>query len=142
MGPKEKEEDTHGSEAVFDVAAAVISEADRYLITRRLDESHQGGLWEFPGGKREDKESLSDCLRREIKEELDLEIEVGRLLKKVRYAYAFVTVELHFFLCSIRSGLPQAIGCQDFMWVRPEELVHYPFPPATIPMIQELVKTS
>lgn len=127
-------------ESGFDVAAAVIVKDGEYLITRRLDESHQGGLWEFPGGKREEGESLEDCLRREIKEELDLEIDVGELLRTIPYAYAFWTVRLHFFRCTIRSGTPSAIGCQDFEWVRPDQLALYPFPPANLPMLRELSK--
>ncbi len=135
-----KEDTTIDSEMSFDVAASVITKDGRYLITRRYDESHQGGLWEFPGGKREENESLVDCLRREIKEELDLDIEVGPLIKKTRYAYALCTVTLHFFRCTIRSGNPRAIGCQDFEWVEPSELAHYPFPQANVPILRELAR--
>ena len=123
---------------IVDVAAGVIAEDGLVLITRRHDDTHQGGMWEFPGGKREEGETIEDCLRREIKEELDLEVEVGPLIKKIRYAYAFITVGMHFFRCSIISGIPQAIGCQDYEWVKPEDLVNYPFPPANQPIIEEL----
>ena len=126
------------SESTIEVTAAVIVQDGRYLITRRLDETHQGGLWEFPGGKRENDESLKDCLRREIKEELDLEIEVGVLLKTVRYAYAFYTFILHFYLCRIQSGTPRLLECQDLQWVKPHELGYYPFPPANHPIIAQL----
>jgi 8-oxo-dGTP diphosphatase len=126
----------------FEVAAGVIVKDGCYLITRRHDETHQGGLWEFPGGKREENETLIDCLQREIKEELDLIVEVGTLIKRTRYAYAFCTVTLHFFRCTIRSGIPRAIGCQDFKWVEPSELNHYPFPQANVPILKELEKSS
>ena len=125
-------------ESTIEVTAAVIVQDGQYLITRRLDESHQGGLWEFPGGKRENNESLKDCLRREIKEELDLEIEVGVLLKTIHYAYAFYTFTLHFYLCRIQSGTPRLLGCQDFRWVKPHELGYYPFPPANHAIIAQL----
>lgn len=131
---------TIGSEGAFEVAAGVVVQDGRYLITRRHDETHQGGLWEFPGGKREENESLSDCLRREIKEELDLDIEVGTLIRTVKYSYAYCTLTLHFYRCTIRSGAPSPVGCQDFRWVEPGELIHYPFPEANRPIIQELVK--
>jgi mutator protein MutT len=131
-----------GSQPSFDVVAGVIVKDGRYLITRRHDESHQGGLWEFPGGKREENETLIECLEREIKEELDLDVEVGPLIKRTRHAYALCTMTLHFFRCTIRSGTPRAIGCQDFEWVEPAELVHYPFPQANVPILQELVKSS
>lgn len=127
------------SESTIEVTAAVIMQDGRYLITRRLDESHQGGLWEFPGGKRENNESLEECLRREIREELDLEIEVRSLLKTVRYAYAFYTFILHFYLCRIRSGTPRLIECQDLQWVEPHELGYYSFPPANHPIIDHLI---
>jgi mutator protein MutT len=128
------------SEEIIEVAAGVIVENGRYLITRRYDETHQGGLWEFPGGKREEGESLADCLRREIKEELDLVVEVGPLLKTIRYAYALCTVELHFFLCTIQSGTPKAMGCQDFEWVKPDQLAHYSFPAANLPILEDLIR--
>lgn len=124
-----------------EVAAGVIVEDGRCLITKRLDDSHQGGLWEFPGGKREDDETLAECLRREIKEELDLEIEVGRCLKTVRYVYAFLTVDLHFFRCTVLSGTPAALSSQTFLWVTPDELANYPFPPANLPMLKELMNS-
>ena len=135
------EDHSTDSQTSFDVAAGVIVKDGRYLITRRHDETHQGGLWEFPGGKREKNETLIDCLHREIKEELDIVIEVGPLIKRTRYAYAFCTVTLHFFRCMIRSGIPRAIGCQGFKWVEPSELDHYPFPQANIPILQELAKS-
>jgi mutator protein MutT len=125
-------------DSVVRVAAGVIVDGGSVLITRRMDESHQGGLWEFPGGKCEGGESLEDCLRREIREELDCDVEVGVPLKTIRYAYSFFTVELHFFRCTIRSGSPAAIGCQDFEWVTPAQLAQYEFPPANHPMINIL----
>jgi mutator protein MutT len=126
-------------EEILEIAAGVIVQDGRYLITRRYDESHQGGAWEFPGGKREEEETLADCLRREIKEELDLEVEVGRPLRTIRYAYALCTVELHFFLCTIASGTPKTAGCQDFEWVRPDQLAHYSFPAANQAILEDLV---
>jgi 8-oxo-dGTP diphosphatase len=127
------------SPEIFQVAAGVIVQDGKYLITRRYDDSHQGGLWEFPGGKREEGETLVECLRREIKEELDLEVEVGQLLRKVCYAYALCTVELHFFRCAIGAGVPKAMGCQDFEWVRPDQLTQYSFPSANQPVLVDLM---
>lgn len=129
------------SEKVIEVAAGVIVKDGRYLITRRPDESHQGGLWEFPGGKRAEDETLVDCLRREIQEELDLEIEVGPHLRTIRHAYAYCTVVLHFFRCTVRSGNPRALGCQDFQWVEPSKLIHYPFPEASLSILQDLLRS-
>ena len=132
------EEELKNSDETLQVGAGVIVEDGAFLITRRMDDTHQGGLWEFPGGKRHDDETIEDCVRREIREELDLDVEVGPPLKVVRYAYSFFTVELHFFRCTIRSGDPVAIGCQDFEWVTPDQLAQYEFPPANHPIINML----
>ncbi len=90
-----------------------------------------GGLWEFPGGKREKGESLAECLKREIKEELDLEIEVGEApFLKVRHAYSHFRIMLHCFFCRKISGRIKLNGVKDFRWVFPSELAGFAFPRA------------
>src|SRR3989442_15272774 len=85
------------------VAAALILQDGRYLLTRRKVNVHLSGLWEFPGGKREPEESLEECLRKELREELGIEITEPVPIKFVRYAYPEKTVELNFFRCSIKD---------------------------------------
>jgi len=126
-----------GAEPV-QVAAALIVRGGRYLLTRRRADVHLGGLWEFPGGKREPGESLEDCLRRELREELGIEIADPVLFRVVRHDYAEKTVELHFFRCAIRAGRPQPLGCADLRWVAPEELAQFPLPPADRPLVDAL----
>jgi len=122
----------------INVAAAIISKDGYILITKRLPGYHLAGLWEFPGGKQEPNESLEECLKREIKEELDIEIDVGSLFKTVRHEYEKKIVSLHVFECSFISGEPKAIECQEFKWVKPETLSQYEFPPPDLEIIELL----
>lgn len=120
------------------VAAGLIVRDGRYLIARRNQEVHLGGLWEFPGGKREPGESLEDCLRRELREELGIEITPPIPLKVVRHDYPDKRVDLHFFLCSIKAGLERPLGCADLRWVTPAEMARFKFPPADRPLTELL----
>ena len=89
-----------------------------------------GGLWEFPGGKREPGETLKECLRREIREELAVDIEVGDLLASVDHGYSHFTITLNLFEARYRSGKPKAVECDDWKWIEPEELEDLPMPRA------------
>jgi 8-oxo-dGTP diphosphatase len=120
------------------VAAAVIAQDGRYLITRRKAGTHLAGLWEFPGGKREAGESLEDCLRREAREELGLEITPPIPFRTIRYDYPEKSVELHFFRCFIKAGEARAIGCDEVRWVAASELDSFDFPPADLPLVKAL----
>ncbi|MEK6549438.1 MAG: 8-oxo-dGTP diphosphatase MutT [Nitrospirota bacterium] len=124
--------------APIQVAAALIVREGRYLITQRRADVHLGGLWEFPGGKRESGESLEDCLRRELREELGIEISRPVLFRVIHHDYPEKSVELHFFKCAIASGLPRPLGCEDLRWVAPEELDQFPLPPADQPLVEAL----
>jgi 8-oxo-dGTP diphosphatase len=115
--------------APIQVAAAVIYHDGRYLITRRKPGTHLEGLWEFPGGKREPGETLEDCLRREIREELGVTISEPVLFQVVRHDYPEKSVELHFFRCTIQSDSVLLEGT-DLRWVTSEELSLFAFPEA------------
>ena len=128
--------------AVIEVAAAVIERQGRYLITRRKANVHLGGYWEFPGGKREEGETFEACVRREVLEELGVEITVLRPLIVTRHEYPEKIVQLHFFTCSLSHGTPRALGCLGFQWVKGEELLAYSFPPADAPVIAQLTKSD
>jgi 8-oxo-dGTP diphosphatase len=119
------------------VAAGIITRDGRYLITRRKAGAHLGGLWEFPGGKREVGESLEDCLRREAREELGIEITDPALFRCLRHDYPEKSVELYFFKCGIR-GEAKAIECEDLRWVTAAELSSFEFPPADRPLVRSL----
>ena len=124
------------------MAAGLISRDGRYLIARRKAEVYLGGLWEFPGGKREAGESLEACLRRELREELGIEITPPVLFRIIRHDYPEKTVELHFFHCSIAAGEEQALGCDEVRWVAVGELASFDFPPPDRPLIEALQRTA
>ncbi len=120
------------------VAAGLIHHKGRYLITRRKPGVHLGGLWEFPGGKREPDESMEDCLRRELREELGIEVASPIRFEVIRHEYPEQTVELHFFRCALESGHAETRGCDELCWVTPEQLSGYDFPSADRPLIERL----
>ncbi len=112
----------------YDVTAGLIWNASgRLLIAQRPLDGLLGGLWEFPGGKREPGETLEDCLRRELREELAIEVEVGELFTVVRHAFTHFKITLHAFSCRYVSGPPQAIGARAWAWAAPEQLDAYTF---------------
>ncbi|NEZ58734.1 A/G-specific adenine glycosylase [Adonisia turfae] len=113
------------------IGVAVIHDNDgRILIDRRKQEGLLGGLWEFPGGKIEPNESFEECVKREIKEELDIDIEVNDRLITVDHAYSHFKVTLNVFNCTHISGEPKPIECDEIKWVTLDEIDSYPFPKA------------
>jgi mutator protein MutT len=114
------------------VAAAVIRNNGKVLIAQRLALYHMGLKWEFPGGKIEPGEDAAACLIREIKEELDLEIDVGREMMVVEHQYPDRKVILHFHWYEYLSGEAKALDCQDFKWVNAGELEQYDFAEADL----------
>jgi 8-oxo-dGTP diphosphatase len=119
------------------VTAAVIERDGAYLVTRRPAGVHLAGLWEFPGGKCDRGEELEACLAREIREELDTAVEVGREIFSTAHAYPERVVELHFFACTLKGEPRPALG-QELRWVRRAELRSLDFPPADDELIARL----
>jgi len=126
----------------MEVAAALIRQEDRYLIARRLDSAPLGGYWEFPGGKCMPGERYEDCVRREVREELGVEVEVMELYRVVEHVYPDKNIRLYFYRCRITSGVPQPLGCQEIRWAKGQELGRYRFPPANEKLIQELMSAE
>jgi A/G-specific adenine glycosylase len=114
----------------YEVTAAVIRRGNKLLITRRPPKGLLGGLWEFPGGKQEPGETLEVCLKREIREELGIAIEVGRLLVSVEHAYTHFRITLHAFECRSRGGRIRLIGIDDYRWILTRELDAFALPAA------------
>ncbi len=127
-----------GPRQVIDVSAALIFHQGQLLITQRHADSHLGSLWEFPGGKREAQETFEECLVREIREELGMEIAMGNLFEEVTHAYETKTVHLKFFLCEWTGGEPAALGCAAFRWIRKNELADFKFPAADARLLEKL----
>jgi mutator protein MutT len=121
------------------VTAAVIHRAGAYLLTRRLRGTHLEGSWEFPGGKCEPGETHTACLRREILEELDTGVRVGRELFSTTHAYPDRIVELHFFECEL-TGEPTPMLGQEMQWAPRAQLEALEFPPADAELIRMLAR--
>ena len=128
-------------ENCIEVSAALIFHGGKLLITQRLAEAHLGGLWEFPGGKHEPDETFEQCLVREIREELGVEISVGELFESVTHAYPEKTVHLKFFVCRLRGGEPQPLGCKAIKWAGKSELAGHEFPAADAQLLLKLQTT-
>jgi A/G-specific adenine glycosylase len=106
--------------------AGVIRRRGRVLIGRRPEGGLLGGLWEFPGGKCWQRETAGACLRRELREELAIEVEVGASLGVFRHSYTHFHVSMHAFECRIRRGRPRANEHTALRWVVPGRLNEYP----------------
>lgn len=122
----------------IDVAAGLIFRHGLLLITQRRKGDHLGGLWEFPGGKREPGETFEECLRRELREELDAGVEVLDLIETVVHDYTEKTVHLRFFRCRLIDSEPRAVACADLRWVRREDLSRHDFPEADERLLEKL----
>jgi 8-oxo-dGTP diphosphatase len=121
------------------VVAAVVRRGDEILVTRRRDTAERGGLWEFPGGKVEAGESDPDALRREIREELGCDVEIGRLLVRHAHRYPDLEVELSFYACTLPAGAaPAPLGVAALEWARAGTLASYDFCEADRPVLAEL----
>jgi A/G-specific adenine glycosylase len=120
------------------VGVAIIWDGAKILIDRRLPTGSLGGLWEFPGGKVEQGESVPACVAREVREELALEVEVGESLISIHHDYQDFTVELVVHHCRYLGGEPQPLSCDEIRWVTVEELANYPLPPANGAIVEAL----
>ncbi len=125
-----------------EVSAGLIFRDGKLLITQRHADAHLGGLWEFPGGKREANETFEQCLVRELREELGVEISVVELIEELTHDYAEKSVRLKFFICKLLSGEPQPIDCAAVKWVARDELTAHEFPAADAKLLEKLRRTA
>lgn len=118
--------------------AVIIDREGKILIDRRKAEGEMGGMWEFPGGKIEPGETVAECIQREIKEELNIEIAVGDRLTTITHTYKTFKVTLYVHYCQHLSGEPQPIECEEIHWVDPSQMNQYQFPQANAKIINLL----
>ena len=125
------------------VCAAIIKKDAKVLIAQRKPGGEQGLLWEFPGGKIIPGETPESCLEREIKEELNLVIEVMDIYKVVSHCYTEDRqILLLAYLCKHVAGEGQPLDCLGFRWVFPQELKDYPIAEADLPIVERLLNES
>jgi mutator protein MutT len=122
----------------IDVAIGVVVRSGKVLVCRRKNEDTFGGFWEFPGGKCEAGETLEACLARELREEVDLVVQLLDKLQPLRHNYPHVSLTLHPFWCRHLAGEPKLIECQEARWVEPAELKTFKFPPANESILIEI----
>ena len=122
------------------VTAAVIEKGDKILIAKRRLGRTLGGKWEFPGGKIEPGETPEECLKRELKEEFDVEAEIGPLLAVSKFTYCFIPIELLAYRVKYLSGDFKVNDHEEMRWVRPSELNLYDFLSADRPIVEMLSK--
>ena len=109
------------------VVAAIIKKDNLSLIVQRNKNKHLGLKWEFPGGKVESKETLEEALIREIKEELNITINVHQKIGEEKYKDSKIYVILHYFLCSHQSGTIKLNEHENFTWVSKKNFKKYEF---------------
>jgi len=119
------------------VTAAVVERDGRLLVARRLQGSHMGGFWEFPGGKCEPGEPPDACLARELLEELGVAATVHEEIYRTTYAYGDRVLDLRFFRCDLAAE-PRALLGQEIRWVQRQELETLEFPPADTELVARL----
>ncbi len=123
----------------IEVAAAIIQTGEKWLITQRPAGKHLEFLWEFPGGKREEGETFSECLMRECREELGITVTIGERYAELTHIYPEKVVLLVFFRCGIAAGTPAPLEGQAIRWVTREELKDFAFCPADESILSRLL---
>lgn len=124
---------------MIDVVCAIIKNQNKILIAQRSEHMKLPLKWEFPGGKTEPGEDMKAALKREIREELFLEIEVGRKLKTVIHHYPDFSIRLHPFLCSSDSREVNLSEHKQVVWERVENLEEYDWAEADVPVVEEIL---
>jgi 8-oxo-dGTP diphosphatase len=120
------------------VAAGLIHKDGKLLITQRPHGTHGALKWEFPGGKLEENEDPKECLKREIREELGVKVEVDRIEDVLFHRYPDRSVLLLFYNCRLVSGEPEKKQCHAFAWTLPKSLPDFDFMEADLGFIHKL----
>jgi len=121
---------------IIEVVGAVITHGERVLCAQRGDAGSLPLKWEFPGGKIEPGETPRQALEREIQEELQCSVDVGREITTTVHAYDFATISLTTFLCTLVSGEPRLSEHAAVRWLAPADLPPLDWAPADIPAVE------
>lgn len=121
-----------------EVVAALIWQGERLMICQRPAHKARGLLWEFVGGKQEEGESLQEALKRECREELDIEISVGEVFMDVMHDYPDLLVHLTLFHATITQGPPKLLEHNDLRFILPDEIDAYEFCPADKDILEKI----
>jgi len=123
----------------YKIAVGIIWNKGQILISKRRENGLLGGLWEFPGGKIEEGENAENCIIREIKEELGVCVKPTTFLKQIKHAYTHFSITMVAYNCDFLHGYPQPLGCDDWRWIRPEQIKRLPFPKANHKLFDKII---
>ena len=126
------------SKPVFDVIVGMIYKNNNFLISKRKKDGFLGGLWELPGGKKKSKETQLDCLQREIKEELDIRVDVGEKIGKIKHHYSHFSINLIGYKCQYKKGKEKPLMSEKIKWIKMNNIDHFAFPKSTIKLFSLL----
>lgn len=126
------------------VAAALLIRNGKLFIAKRPEGKSLAHCWEFPGGKQEEGETLPETLKRELREELNIETEVGDFFMQSVYDYDFGQIQVNCFWTRLRDETAEVCSNEheDTAWVRSDELKNYNFAPADVPIVEALAETG
>ncbi len=125
---------------VVHVAVGVIARGDNIFITLRHDHLHQGGKWEFPGGKVEQGESVEQAMIRELEEEIGITVTEQSLFEHLEYDYPEKSLKFDFMTVSQFDNQPYGREGQEGRWVDVAALLDYTFPEANVPILERVIK--
>lgn len=125
---------------MIEVAAAIIFGKSKVLIARRASHKVLAGFWEFPGGKIESGETTADCLKRELQEELDIQITVGDFLTEHIHDYGAFQILLKGYLCAYVSGTFKLSDHDEVKWIDPKDILESELAPADVPLLRKLIE--
>ncbi len=129
---------TDDEKPFYQVTAGLVRKNEKLLVAKRRKGSHLEGFWEFPGGKQEKGEALSECLERELIEELGISVCAVIKMDPVFHDYREKRIALHGFLCHWLKGDPKALQCQEIGWVTLDELARLKLPPPDVKIVRKL----
>ena len=116
---------------VYDVVVGLIFKDNQFIISKRKKNTILGGLWELPGGKKKNKENNKDCLHREIKEELNITVEIHDQIGIIKHSYTHFSINLIGYFCSHISGNPRPLSSDAIRWVELSSIKNFAFPKST-----------
>lgn len=121
---------------MIEVTAAILEEGNKIMIARRAQGKHLAGYWEFPGGKIEQDETPEICLTRELKEEFEIDVKIGKFIGESVFNYPNKTIKLIAFTGQIINGKMMLNDHDKIEWIKLEEINNYKLAPADLPLIE------